>query len=147
MVAGAGVHLLSLVLPAREMFQVPLLSRKSMFILALSSRELGFGAPELGKQVQGETTTNHGGLSKTAGSNLRLASSAAFGDSLQLSGLVLLWKVPLLGAAVTVLSSTPASVSQGINELQAASLITCTALAFISPLPQGNFSWQREGKK
>lgn len=36
-------HLLSLMFPAREMFQVPLLSRKTLFILAFS-KELGFGA-------------------------------------------------------------------------------------------------------
>lgn len=71
-----------------------------MFILALFSKELDFGALELGRQVRGGTTVKHGGLSKTAGSNLRLASGAASGDSLQLSRLVLLWKVPLLGAAV-----------------------------------------------
>lgn len=53
----------------------------------------------------------------------------------------------MLGVAVTVLPSTPASVSHGINELQALSLITRAAPAFVSPLPQGNFSWQREGKK
>ena len=38
-----GVQLLSLVFPAREMFSVPLLSRKTMFILAALSKEPGFG--------------------------------------------------------------------------------------------------------
>lgn len=38
-----GFHLLSLVFPDREMFQVPLLSRKSLFILAFP-KELGSGA-------------------------------------------------------------------------------------------------------
>lgn len=90
MVAGIGVQLLSLMLPAGEMFQVPLLSRKKTFILALFSKEPGFGALELGRPVQGETTMNHRGLSETAGSNLRLASGAMSGDSFRLSRLVLL---------------------------------------------------------
>lgn len=38
-----GFQLLSLMFPTREMFQVPLLSRKSLFILAFS-KELGFAA-------------------------------------------------------------------------------------------------------
>lgn len=40
---GGGFQLLSLMFPTREMFQVPLLSRKSLFIFAFS-KELGFGA-------------------------------------------------------------------------------------------------------
>lgn len=71
-----GVHLLSLVYPAREMFQVSLLSRKSMFILALFSKELGSGALDLGRQVQGGTTMKHEGLSEAASSDLMLASRA-----------------------------------------------------------------------
>lgn len=89
----------------------------------------------------------HGGLSKTASSDLRLGSGAASGDSLQLSGLVLLWKVPLLGVAVTVLPSTPASMSQGINELQAVSLITHAAPAFISPVSLGAVSPGKEKER
>lgn len=65
---GAGVRVLSLVLSAREMFQVPLLSRKSVFILALFTKQLGWGALEVGSQVRGEITVKEG-LSEAASSS------------------------------------------------------------------------------
>lgn len=107
---------------------------KASLSLPSSPESQALDLQELWGQVRGETTVKHGWLKQAAGFNLSLASSAASGGSLQLSGLVLLWKAPLPGTAVAVLPPTPASMSQGVNELQTATLITHTAPALISPL-------------